>query len=190
MGLRDAAEQLEACKEESVRAEHRIADLEEELGRVEREVPQREAAFRTRIAELEAAFDLERQALTEAEAENVRLESALAQRLQHDGHGVAALEDELRHARRILARIFRLVDPRKDDPAPLTPRDVRRILDDVTAEPEGAYLDPGDALTAGRAVRALAGVIRATSWDFDGDQDHADADVLDALADRIGAPPA
>jgi hypothetical protein len=149
MGVRDTAEQLEVCKADAVRLEReleasresdrlarsRVEALEAELGRIEREVPAREGEFRQRVAELELAFDLQGRALAEAEHENARLASALSNRLRHDAHGLAQLEADRDDARQRLARIFRLVDPRRADPTPLPAGVIRRIIAEVTADP-------------------------------------------------------
>jgi hypothetical protein len=164
MGLRDTAEQLDACREQSRRDEHRIQ-------------------------ELEIAFDLERKIVAELEAENVRLESALADRLRHDRHGVAATEADLTTARERLARIHHLIDPRRDDPQPLPAAVIRRILDETTAEPEGVYLPPDDADTIARALRGLAGVIRAVPWHSHSDGTRIDANHLDTLANHLDRSP-
>lgn len=155
MGLRDTAEQLDACREQSKLDEARIAQLEQDLA--------------------------------EADAEVVRLTSALGDRLRHDAHGVAAAEADLTSARTRLAAIARIVDPRRDEEQ-LTAGAIRRILDEVTAEPWGAYLDLDEARLAERALRHSAATIR-TVQELDG-LDPAVAGYLprlDALADRLGA---
>jgi hypothetical protein len=117
VGLNDEAEKLAACHAVNVENEAKIAELEDQLRRYQ----SARAVSEAQIADLEH--------------ENVRLESALGERLRHDAHGLAQAEAERDEARAALARLRRRVDPRVGDPTPITPADVRAILDETGADP-------------------------------------------------------
>jgi hypothetical protein len=171
MGLRDTAEQLEACRAQSVLDEQTIEQQS------------------ARIRELQLAYDLQRQRADEAEHELVQAESALGERLRHDSHGTAAVEADLLSARARLAAVGYLVHPLTDG-EPLTAGAIRRILDEVTAEPWGAFLDLEQAALVARACRHSAASIRAV-LDVDPDRLHPDVAPyvgrLEELADRLQA---
>jgi hypothetical protein len=152
MGVRDTEEQLNACREQSVRDERRILDLERERDALLEK-------YRARTAELEQELGRQIRAGVELEHLLAQAESALADRLRHDAHGTAAVEADLLSARARLAAIAKLVHPLRDG-EPLTAGAVRRILDEVTAEPWGVYLDLDEAGVAERACRHSAATLR------------------------------
>lgn len=153
MGLTDAAEQLAACQEDAANYERTIAALQADL-----------AVHRRQVAELEA--------------ENVRLESALGDRLRHDRHGVAQLEADLGEARARLAIIDGLTaEDQRDRPLADLRRDFEEIRDALDGIPPHGLLVGDDATVAAGALRLLA-VLTSNAPAFPPSE-------LEALADRI-----
>jgi chromosome segregation ATPase len=82
MGLRDTAEQLDACKAQSVRDEARIADLQGMLTGAK----DLAGILSQRVVALEARIEDRDRQVAELEHDLARAESALADRLRHDAH--------------------------------------------------------------------------------------------------------
>jgi septal ring factor EnvC (AmiA/AmiB activator) len=175
MGLRDTAEQLEACQQQSVRDEATIIELQD--------------LYRTANddrAEAQRELDDARRQIAELEHDLARAESALADRLRHDAHAHPTATTIDRGA------LTTLTDELAG-PDALDLHDLRYWVDRILAlvQPvDGVLITPEQAQLAVRAARHSAESIRAV-LDVDPGRLHPDVagyvDRLTDLADHLQA---
>jgi hypothetical protein len=179
MGLRDTAEQLDACRAQSVADEARIAELEQQLDTARRGITEQAARYAASVDDLDARItDRDRQ-IAELEHDLVRAESALADRLQHDAHTRPTLHTiDADSVASILSGYM---------PETAAVQAARLIVPLVQSF-DGVLLTPEEAALAVRACRHSAESIRAV-LDVDPARLHPDVapyvERLTDLADRL-----